>query len=139
METDLVTCYGGNPSGFEGRVWRVTDYSGPEQRQRLYSELMERGYDAMGIVCSAEPIMTKWKWVLAARLPVKVFVINENADFFWFDRGNWNAIVHFVMFRTGMTGAAAIPTLARLVFFPITLAYLLLFAGVAHLRRKLRA
>ena len=30
--------------------------------------------------------MTKWKWALAFRLPVKVLVVNENGDFFWFDR-----------------------------------------------------
>jgi hypothetical protein len=139
IETGLVTCYAGDPAGFRGRVWRVADYPDPKQRQRLYAELTERGYDAIGIVCAAEPIMTKWKWALAAKIPAKLFVINENSDFFWCDRGNWNAIFGFAMFRAGMTGAAAIPTLARLIFFPLTLAYLLLFAGVAHLRRRLRA
>ena len=43
------------------------------------------------------------------------------------------------MFRAGMTGAAAIPTLARLIFFPLSLTYLLLYAGTVHLRRRLRA
>ncbi|MEQ1885135.1 MAG: hypothetical protein ABL967_08745 [Bryobacteraceae bacterium] len=139
LKTDLVTCYAGQPTGFDGRIWRVSDYPTPEHRERLFAELAEQGYDAMGIVCSAEPIMTKWKWALGAKVPAKLFIINENADFFWFDRGNWNAILHFAMFRAGMTGAAAIPTLARLVFFPLTLTYLLLYTGTAHLRRRLRA
>ena len=30
--------------------------------------------------------MAKWKWALALRLPAKVFVINENGDYFWLDR-----------------------------------------------------
>ncbi|MEQ1948538.1 MAG: hypothetical protein ABL995_15205 [Bryobacteraceae bacterium] len=139
IKTDLVTCYAGEPAGFEGHVWRVSDYPTPEHRERLFTELAQRGYDAMGIVCSAEPIMTKWKWALGAKIPAKIFIINENSDFFWCDRGNWNAILQFAMFRAGMTGAAAIPTLARLMFFPLTLAYLLLYAGTVHLRRRLRA
>jgi hypothetical protein len=139
IKTDLVTCYAEEPAGFQGRVWRVTDYPTAERREHLFAELAQQGYDAMGIVCSAEPIMTKWKWALGAKVPAKIFIINENSDFFWFDRGNWNAIVHFAMFRAGMTGAAAIPTLARLIFFPLSLTYLLLYAGTVHLRRRLRA
>ena len=47
--------------------------------------------------------MTKWKWALALRLPVKVLVVNENGDFFWFDRANWRTIRHFVLFRAGLS------------------------------------
>jgi hypothetical protein len=138
LEIDLVTCYAGEPAGFRGAVYRVTDYAGPEARKRLYSELAGRAYPLMGIVCAAEPIMTKWKWMLAARLRAKVFVINENGDYFWLDWGHWRTIGRFVLYRAGMTGASAVPTLARLLFFPVTLAYLLLYAGTVHLRRKLR-
>ena len=138
VEIDLVTCFSGVPEGFRGSVFRVADYSGPAARQRLYDELGARAYPLVGIICSANPIMTKWKWALAAKLSSKVFVINENGDFFWLDRGHWRNILHFVLFRAGMTGSAAVPTLARLLFFPLTLAYLLLYAAVVHLRRLVR-
>jgi hypothetical protein len=138
VQIDLVTCFSGVPEGFRGTVYRVADYSGPAARQRLYDELTARGYPLVGIICSANPIMTKWKWMLAAKLPSKVFVINENGDFFWLDRGHWRNILHFVLFRAGMTGSAAVPTLARLLFFPLTLAFLLLYAGAVHLRRFVR-
>jgi hypothetical protein len=82
--------------------------------------------------------MTKWKWALAAHVPAKLFVVNENGDFFWADYSNWKIIIHFLLFRAGLTGADAVPTLTRLALFPFTLAFLLLYAGVAHLRRKLR-
>ena len=82
--------------------------------------------------------MTKWKWVLAARLPAKIFILNENGDYFWLDRGHLTTIRQFVLFRAGLTGAGAVRTLARLVSFPFTLLYLILYALTVHLRRKLR-
>ena len=137
-EIDLVTCYQGKPQGFAGRVYRLNHYGGAAGREKLRAELEARGYSTLGIVCSAEPIMTKWKWWLAAHLPAKIFIINENADFFWFDRGQWRLILKFILFRAGLTGPAAALALLRLVCFPVTLLYLLLYAGAVHLRRRIR-
>jgi hypothetical protein len=137
IEIDLVTCFAGIPQGFHGTVSRVTDYTDPASRARLLTELKSRHYAAIGIICAAEPIMTKWKWWLAAKIPAKLFVVNENCDFFWADWGQWRLMLHFMMFRAGLTGAAAVPAIARLLFFPFTLTYLLLYAGAVHLRRKI--
>ena len=138
IQIDLVTCFAGVPQGFEGGVFRIADYSGRAGRKRLYRELAERQYSTAGIICSGESIMTKWKWALVARVPTKFFVLNENGDYFWVDWGHWRVMIHFVLFRAGLTGAAAIPTLGRLLFFPATLAWLLFYAGFVHLRRKVR-
>ncbi len=139
IEIDLVTCFAGVPEGFRGTVSRVTDYTEPASRLQLLAQLKSRDYAAIGIICAAEPIMTKWKWWLAAKVPAKLFVINENSDFFWADIGQWRLILHFVFFRAGLTGAAAVPAIARLLFFPITLTYLLLYAAAVHLRRRIHA
>ena len=90
-----------------GDVFQVADYQGKEGRARLYAELRARGYAAIGIICADQPIMTKWKWALAAQIPAKLFVVNENGDFFWVDYTNWRIIVHFFLFRAGLTGAEA--------------------------------
>ncbi|HEX5431081.1 MAG TPA: hypothetical protein VFW83_03890 [Bryobacteraceae bacterium] len=135
---DLVTCYPGAPQGVTGRVIRVTDYGGAAGRSRLWAELSQSEYGIAGIVCSAEPIMTKWKWWLGSKLKAKLFILNENGDFFWLDRTQWRTIVHFAAFRTGLTGAAAVPSLVRFALFPLTLAYLILYACTVHLRRKIR-
>jgi hypothetical protein len=135
MEIDVVTCFAGVPLGVDGRIYRVADYSTPEARKILYSELNARGYGVIGILCAAEPIMTKWKFALAARVSAKILIINENADFFWCDFGNWRTILHFMLFRAGITGASAIPAIARLLFFPLTAAYLLVYAAAVHFRR----
>lgn len=141
MRADVLTCYAGAPDPFDsarGEIYRTSDYATSEQRKRLFEVLKAKGYDAGGIICSAEPIMTKWKWAVAARVPAKFFVLNENGDYFWLDRGHLPTIRHFVLFRAGLTGAGAVRTLARLALFPFTLLYLLLYAATVHLRRKLR-
>ncbi len=138
---DLVTCYSGLPRGFRPettRVYRVADYRGRDGRRRLYRELAANRYSIMGIICSDEPIMTKWKWSLALRVPAKMFVLNENGDYLWADYGHASVILHFVLFRAGLAGAGAVRTLARFFLFPFTLAYLLLYASAVHSRRALR-
>jgi hypothetical protein len=137
---DLVTCFPGLPAGFpsEMTVYRVSDYAGRTGRKRLYRELRARGYSLLGIVCSAEPIMNKWKWALAAQIPAKVFLINENADYFWLDYSHWRTLTRLALLRAGLSGAASLRTLARLALFPFTLAGLLLYAAYVHTRRKTR-
>ena len=141
MQADLITCFGGVPENFRadvGQVYRVTDYPGRANRKLLYKQLAANNYSVAGIICCAMPIMTKWKWALAARLPAKIFILNENGDYFWLDRGHLGIIRHFILFRAGLTGSGAVRTLARLVSFPFTLLYLILYAATVHLRRKLR-
>jgi len=136
---DLVTCYPGLPEGFDSAtttVYRVTDYRGRAGRARLYRELSRNRYSIAGIICSAEPIMTKWKWVIAARLPAKFFILNENGDYFWLDYGHWALIRHFALYRAGLAGAGAVRTLARLALFPFTLLFLLCYAAAVHLTRR---
>jgi hypothetical protein len=134
---DLVTCYPGAPAGIHA-VHRVTEHRGPDGRRKLYRALAANRYSIMGMLCSAEPIMTKWKWALAARLPVKILVINENGDSFWLDRGHWRTILHFALYRAGLTGSGTFRTLGRLLVFPFTLSYLLLYASTVHMRRAWR-
>lgn len=139
MQLDLITCYAGTPAAFrpeQGRVFRITAYDGHAGREQLVRELQARRYSITGMICSAEPIMTKWKWMLALRLPGKVFLLNENGDYFWLDRGHWNVVTHFVLFRLGLAGAGAVMTIGRIVLFPFSLLYLLAFAGIVHLRRQ---
>jgi len=138
MELDLVTCHESTPEGFRGQIYRVQDHSGPAARGRLYRELAARQYSVVGILCSNVPIMTKWKWVLAAQLPAKVFVINEFGDVLWLDWAHRRNIAQFVRVRMGFSGSAAVPSFGRLLLFPFALAYLLLFAAVVHTRRRIR-
>lgn len=138
---DLVTCYSKLPQGFQPattRVYRVTDYRGREGRRRLYRELSRNRYALMGIVCSGEPVMNKWKWVLTLRLAAKIFIINENGDYFWLDRGHLGPLRELVLDRAGLAGAGAVRTLARVLSFPFTLLYLVLYACVVHARRAIR-
>jgi hypothetical protein len=138
---DLVTCYSKRPRGLDpeaARVYRVTEFRGRQGRKRLYRELRENRYALMGIICSGEPLMTKWKWALGWKVPAKIFIINENGDYFWLDRGHLDLLRQFVILRAGLAGTGAVRTLARVFSFPFTLAYLLLYATTVHARRALR-
>jgi hypothetical protein len=138
---DLVTCYNTLPSGFDPKatqLYCVTEYRGRALRRRLYRELAAKRYAYVGIVCSGEPLMTKWKWAVASRVPAKLFIINENADFFWFSRSHWRVVLRFALLRSGLAGAGAVRMLTGLILFPFTLMYLLLYATAVHTRRVLR-
>ena len=135
---DLATCYAGLPVGLttESSVYAVHEYRGRQGRRSLYRLLRASRPEVLVMICSGEPIMTKWKWALALRLPVKVLIVNENGDFFWFDRANWKTVRRFVLFRAGLGGSDAVRTIGRVLVFPLTLAFLLLYAALIHLRRK---
>ena len=139
VPVDLVTCYAGIPAGLgeDSVVYHVHNYRGREGRRRLYRELLSRGVFVLVIICSGEPIMTKWKWALAFRLPAKLLVVNENGDLFWFDRTNWKTIRHFIVFRAGLSGGDAVRTIGQTLLFPLTLTFLLLYAAAIHLRRRI--
>jgi hypothetical protein len=51
------------------------------------------------------------------------------------DRGHLSNIRYFMLFRAGLTGSGAVRTLARVVLFPFTLLYLILYAITIHLLR----
>jgi hypothetical protein len=136
---DLVTCFAGAPSAFrsdQGAVFRVSDYPDKPRRKRLYSELRSRKYSALGIICADQPVMTKWKWALAAQIPAKLFILNENGDYFWVDYSNWRIMRHFIAVRAGLSGADAAKTLGQMLALPFTVLFLVLYTAYAHLRRR---
>ena len=140
VELDLLTCYSGLPAGFPPytRVYRTSNYRTKENRRELFKELSSNGYALIGIVCSGEPILFKWKLAIAYHLPAKVFVVNENGDYFWLDRGHLDLLRQMVLLRSGLAGAGAVRTLSRALSFPFTLTYLVLYATIVHARRALR-
>ena len=76
-------------------VYRVTEYGSPDGHNELIRQLRTQQLLFVGVVCSAEPVMTKWKWLIALRMPAKIFIVNENGDYFWLHRDNVAAIRQF--------------------------------------------
>jgi hypothetical protein len=140
LQIDLCTCFPGTPAGLtqEARVYRTAEFSTPSARTGLYNELRANGYHAIGILCSAEPIMTKWKWMLVYRSNAHAFLINENADYIWFDRLHAAGLAAYAQTRLGFEGSGAVRTLVRIVLMPFSLVYLSLYAVTAHARRAWR-
>ena len=141
-EIDLVTCYTGHPQGFredQGKVYRIQDYRGWEGAKRLAAELRAKNPSTLGIICAGVPVMAKWKWLLLAALPAKVFVMNENGDYFWVDYSNWKLILHFMAVRAGMSGDNGIWLPLRMLVFPFGMAYFAAYAAWMHGRRWMRS
>ncbi len=140
-QIDLLTCHSGAPRGFDpqrGRIYRVQDFRGGRARRRLFQELRSRRPDICGLLCAGVPIMTPWKWLAAWYAPSKVFLINENSDYFWLDRGHWRIVWRFILIRAGLSGGNALTHVGGLLLLPFTFTYLLLYAAQVHFRRWLR-
>jgi hypothetical protein len=139
---DVLTCHSGSPSSFDPSrgsvisVHSVSDFSG---RHRLIKGLARQGYNVVGILCSGESIMTRWKWTVALRVPAKLLIVNENTDYFWFDRANLSSIQAVVKHRFGVHTVGSPQLLIGSLLFPFVLLYLLAYAGWIHARRFLRS
>jgi hypothetical protein len=140
LQFDLCTCFPNAPAalGPAGKIYRTADFSSNAARKKLFRELRANRYDAMGIICSAEPIMTKWKWMLVYQAGARAFLINENADFVWFDRLHSKGLAAYLRTRLGFEDSGAVRTLARIVLLPLSLIYLSLYALGVHAARALR-
>ena len=138
---DLVTCFPGVPKSLDepgNGVFRTADFAGAPARARLYAELRVRQYQVGGMICSGEPVMTRWKLALAWKIPAKFLAINENGDYFWIDLAHRRVLARFTLARLGLAGSGAAAAAARLLLFPFHLIYLLLYAASAHGRRAVR-
>lgn len=138
---DILTCYEGLsldyiPQGESGSLYSTSKYTNSGSRNGLVNELKSNQYDMVGIICSDESIMTRWKWFLIWKIPAKVFIINENSDWFWFDRGSIGILRSMAFSRTGMSGSGVLRQPLKLILFPLTLTYLAAYATFMHIRRK---
>lgn len=141
IQIDLVTCYTGHPRGFKpenGNIYRVQDFRGWEGAKQLVHLLRGRYPTTLGIICAGVPVMAKWKWMLFAALKAKVFIMNENGDYFWVDYSNSKLMLHFMAFRVGMTGENSIWLPLRLLVFPLAMAYFAAYAVWMHAKRRMR-
>lgn len=136
---DLLTCRPELPSQLAPdpgrRVWRVTEYTDDHARWRLLREVRNRRHGIAAVLYAGDPIMARWRAASLLLIPAKFLIANENADFFWLDRGNFGHLARLGMHRAGLLDASAPRTLARFAAFPFVFVYLLGYAVHAHLMR----
>lgn len=139
---DLLTCLPANPENFfpgdgapAGEVWRVTEHPDDAARWRLLKTIRAKRHPVAAIICTGDRTMAPWKKAVLVLLPAKFLVVNENADFFWIDRGHWRAVARFLLYRAGLSEDSAVRTVARIFAFPLSLIYLLAYASYVHLVR----
>ncbi|MGC2657455.1 MAG: hypothetical protein WA324_05730 [Bryobacteraceae bacterium] len=141
-QVDIVTCYADAPPSFlpdRGVCYSIHDPQYARRRLKLVKRLRAKPYTAVSILCSGQPIMTRWKWLIALRVPAKILIVNENGDFFFFDWYHRHITRMLLSSRMGLYGGGIrLDLLGQLLLFPFTLIFLSAYAGVVHLRRALR-
>jgi hypothetical protein len=142
---DLVTCLPSDPVGLRpaedsgnARVWRVAHCPDRRSRWRLLREIRSRRYPVTAVLCANSPLMASWRTAALLLFPSKFLIVNENADFFWLDRGHWRNLLQLWMHRSGVFEESAVRAAARLAAFPFTLAFLLTYAAYVHAVRGAR-
>ncbi len=141
---DLLTCLPTNPNNLvvngqtDASIWRVNEHTDDAGRWRLLRQIRSIRHPVTAIICSGDPIMAPWKKAVLLLLPSKFLIVNENADFFWIDRGHWREVSRFLLLRAGLFEDSAVRTLARALAFPLTLTYLLGYAAYVHTVRLVR-
>ncbi len=137
VPVDALVCRSEPPAG-ASRVWSVLGRQSTGERWALLRELRRERHPVVAVLAADDPTMAPWKWAALAALPAKFLVVNENADFFWLDRGHWPNLVALLRQRSGLGGESAVRTLARFVAYPFAFLYLLLYAAWVHAVRALR-
>jgi len=136
---DVLTCFQGEPANFDtsrGQVISIHNAGG--SRARLIGTLARSGYNVVAILCANEPIMTPWKWAVGVRVPAKLLIVNENADYFWFDTGNMRNLRALIKHRFGVHSVSSPQLVLEALAFPFVFLFLLANAGWAHARRAMR-
>lgn len=138
---DLVSCYAGAPRAFDSARGAIFSIHQPEiaaSRGKFISGLNSSPYTLVAIFCAGTPVLNKWKWAIALRTRAKVLIVNERADFFCFDLAGRNAAVRLLAERVSLPVSIDVRAIAKALLVPLTIAFLLCYAGRAHMWRLIR-
>jgi hypothetical protein len=141
QRVDLLTCLDGEPASLQrdrGSVISVHSHRGFAARHALIRGFARVGYDVVAIFCTGHNVMTRWKWAVVLGVPAKVLIVNENADYFWLDSGNFANMRALITHRLNWHAAASPGLFFELLAYPFVLLYLLAYTGWIHSRRALR-
>ena len=134
-QIDTLCCLPVPPAG-AATAWKVQDH--PSGRLGLLRELRRQRHPVAAVLIGGDGIMAPWRWATIACLPSKFLIVNENADFFWLDRGHLGPLTQFLQHRSGLGDGSVLRTIQQVAAFPFVLAYLLIYAAYVHTVRAVR-
>lgn len=141
IQVDLLTCYPDPLEEFQssrGKVFLVTDPAIARYRRQFIRTLMATPYDTVAVLHTGSAVLRKWKRIIMLLTRAKVMVMKEGANFIFLDYGCLpNSRVNVPHFRPHHM--ARLHLLGEVLFMPLTISYLLLYAAAAHLRRLLHS
>ena len=139
---DILTCYGSAPQNYDhqrGSVFLTQQAATSNARWELIRHFKAQSYSAVAIFCAGDTLMRNWKWAIAAKVPAKILIINENADFFWLDRKHWRNARALITHRTGFHGSGPLRVMQQMITLPFAIVFLAGYAAVVHAKRTLRS
>ncbi len=137
---DVLTCYEGGPQNFDfqrGEILSIHRVKG-SGRMAFLGKLKENNYSVLAIMCSNEDIMTRWKWAAVWKIPAKLLIVNENADYFWMDTANLGNLMVLIRRRSGLHSGPSLEMMLGVVAAPFVYLFLLSNAAWVYARRALR-
>lgn len=138
---DLLTCYAGAPLEFDtarGSIFSIHQPEIASNRRRFISGLNSSPYTLIAIFCAGSSVLNKWKWAVALRTRAKVLIVNERADFFFFDLANRRFAGRLLTERLRIKGSLDLRAIAKVFLVPFTIAFLSCYAGVVQFGRVRR-
>ncbi len=139
---DLVTCYTGAQCAFDparGTLFSVHQPSIARNRRKFISGLNSSPYTLVAIFCAGTPVLQRWKWAIALRTRAKVLIVNERADFFFFDLAGRRPAAILLAERLRIRGSINLGAIAKVLLVPFTIIFLLSYAGWVHARQFVRS
>ena len=141
VPVDLFTCLPDEPSGLGpgSRTWRSYDAEDHTSRWRMLLGIRRERYPVAAILCGSSPLLATWKVALAALLPAKILLLDEDEGLVWLDRAHWRKALRVGVSRSLVRNPEFLRKVAHAAFLPIAIPILVAFAGRAHLARLIRA
>lgn len=139
---DLLTCYVGAPQTFDsqrGVIYSVHDADAKANRTKFIRKVLRGPYNVVAILCTGDPVLTKWKWIIALRVNAKVLIVNEYAGFFLLDLKHRRPAQMMLRLRLGLHRPVQFHLFGELLLVPFTMAYLAFYAAAVHTRKYLRS
>ena len=99
---------------------------------------MKKRWPVVVMLCTGEPLLLRWKVLAGLIVPATILIVNEHADFFWFDWSNLRTIRRLLSIRSGVNLEELFLTALCGLVFPLTVLYLIGIAGLLYLRRARR-
>ena len=141
VQVDVITCFAMPPESFQGgrgQVFFVTDPAIAGRRRQFIRNIAFTPYDVVAVLQTGSSVLRKWKWAITLLTRAKILLVQENANSVFLDYAYLRPTKQIDAPRLRREQVAQLRLVGEVLLMPLTIGYLLLYAGSAHFRRLLQ-